>query len=179
MRKDICYLSFWVFVLFSSYTQNLRTFHNLCWEWEIVCNLSSIFCSWNHLSAQSPLGPMFCGIHIVKKETRSKNFRDLEVYFLSFFFFFSPEKDYWPWERKWFFQGHTDGFGLWRMRTQNILGSAMHLRDPGSALPTISHFIWHWPLLCLWGKRLEAFQHKQWGQQRGGQALEELRMPGV
>lgn len=56
MRKDICYLSFWVFVLFSSYTQNLRTFHNLCWEWEIVCNLPSIFCSWNHLSVHPPLG---------------------------------------------------------------------------------------------------------------------------
>lgn len=92
MRKDIHYLSFWVFIVFSSYTHNCRTFHNFFWEWEIVCNLSSIFCSWNHLPAQPLLGPMFCGIHIVKKETRSKNLRDLEVYFLSFFFFFLQKR---------------------------------------------------------------------------------------
>lgn len=155
MRKDICYLSLWVFVLFSSYTQNLRTFHNLCWEWEIVCNLPSIFCSWNHLSVHPPpLGPMFCGIHIVKKETRSKNLRDLEVYFLSFFFFLFSRKGLLTMGEKMIFPGSPRWF--WLMTNEKPEHLGLSNASQGSWFSPSHHITLHLTLALAVPLREEA-----------------------
>lgn len=153
MRKDIHYLSFWVFIVFSSYTHNCRTFHNLCWEWEIVCNLSSIFCSWNHFSAQPLLGPMFCGIHIVKKETRSKNLRDPDVYFLSFSFFFFQKRIIDPGE-KMIFPGSHRWFWLTASENPDHLG--LSNASQGSWFSPFHHITLHLTLALAVPLREEA-----------------------